>query len=488
MSLFRIIPDNLFSVLSSPNRHLYVEALFTLRKAFKSEYTIERETLQSMLIDRVGQLEMQWQEENAEENGSLAGHADLGRLLMQKLEQTGWLELEYKQTSFEQLVTLPPYAVSILDVLWSLTEESEQEYGRHAFFTYTMLKSAEAIRLGPRRDDEAEEAWMAIDQAAREAGNLLDALKTLLNNIRRYHRMLSEYLSTQEILDGHFNQFQVLINERVYHPLKTRDAVQRYRVPVMSLCDQLLSDASFLDFLKENTAAAQELKEIEPAQQLIEWLQAVYDVFDRIESLLADIDQKNRAYTRASTDRLLYMIQREDNIRSYLIHLLSKARSLPEKMQDVLRESPQLSRQRSLGPDSLFLRGLRRLSDEGPPMAIRADDEAVNLEHQQGNFIDRFLKEATHRYSHQRVLDFIEALLRGKDELSSEDIELASDEDYILLILAIVKQHERNLPYKVRLADTTSRLSKGAYAIPRFTIHRKATAKSVAARKEDRHD
>lgn len=51
MKLFSKIPDRFFSVLASGNKELYVQALFVLRQAFKTELVIRRDELTAMLMD-----------------------------------------------------------------------------------------------------------------------------------------------------------------------------------------------------------------------------------------------------------------------------------------------------------------------------------------------------------------------------------------------------------------------------------------------------
>ena len=45
MSLFEVIPTNLFSIFNSKNKNIYVSALFVLRQTFKQELIIEKEKL-----------------------------------------------------------------------------------------------------------------------------------------------------------------------------------------------------------------------------------------------------------------------------------------------------------------------------------------------------------------------------------------------------------------------------------------------------------
>lgn len=70
MKLFERIPDKFFSVLTSSKKELYVETLFVLRQAFKTELVIRRENLTAMLMDSLESSILQADfSEEAEETG-----------------------------------------------------------------------------------------------------------------------------------------------------------------------------------------------------------------------------------------------------------------------------------------------------------------------------------------------------------------------------------------------------------------------------------
>jgi len=85
MQLFSRIPDRFFSILSSAKKELYVQALFVLREAFRTELVIRREDLTSMLIDSMEDAisEADFSEEaiedgdSAGQEGNLSGKAHL---------------------------------------------------------------------------------------------------------------------------------------------------------------------------------------------------------------------------------------------------------------------------------------------------------------------------------------------------------------------------------------------------------------------------
>ena len=89
MKLFSKIPDRFFSVLASGNKELYVQALFVLRQAFKTELVIRRDELTAMLMDALEAdiLEANFSEE-AEEEGDLHVGACHREQYMNELFQT----------------------------------------------------------------------------------------------------------------------------------------------------------------------------------------------------------------------------------------------------------------------------------------------------------------------------------------------------------------------------------------------------------------
>ena len=56
MALFNRIPERFFSILVSQKKELYVQALFVLRQAFKTELVIRREDLVVMLMDALEEI------------------------------------------------------------------------------------------------------------------------------------------------------------------------------------------------------------------------------------------------------------------------------------------------------------------------------------------------------------------------------------------------------------------------------------------------
>ena len=212
MKLFEVIPENLFSILASKNKKVYIEALFVLHKAFKQEMMISKTDLVAMLIANLDEmmLDIDFSEENEslEDNNPFGGKS-LGNLsaaahfLLRRLRDTGWVEVEYQVDSFAESITSPDYSIKIINLLYSLTEEQAAEYNSYVYSAYSDLRTADE-----ERDDYM---FTALVSAYEKTRQLLDELKTLHNNIRRYHQALNEYATVNEVLKGHFDEYKSTI-------------------------------------------------------------------------------------------------------------------------------------------------------------------------------------------------------------------------------------------------------------------------------------
>ena len=232
MPLFTHIPQRFFTILTSAKKELYVEALFVLRQAFKTELVIRREELTAMLVGSLEAniLQADFSEE-AEEMGAdredgLSGKA---HLLLRKLRDAGWLEFEYERGSFEENVTIPDYAIEVINLLYDLSTERVREYNSYVYATYAALKNSR---------ENPDYLYQALQAAYQNTVRLVDELKLLFNNIKRYYQRISELSDVNTLLEEHFDRYKEQIVDTVYYPLKTIDSVPRFKYAILSMLNE----------------------------------------------------------------------------------------------------------------------------------------------------------------------------------------------------------------------------------------------------------
>ena len=212
MQLFSRIPDRFFSILASTNKELYVQAIFVLRQAFKTELVIRREDLASMLMDALEEdfaradfseeaEELDDYEREAADPADSAGASNLSgkaHLLLRRLKETGWIETEYESNSFEENITIPDYAISVMNLLYDLSTERVKEYNSYVYATYAALENSV---------ENPDYVYQALQTAYQNTVNLIDELKSLFNNIRRYYRRIPGENDINLLLQAHFDEY-----------------------------------------------------------------------------------------------------------------------------------------------------------------------------------------------------------------------------------------------------------------------------------------
>ncbi|HHY82021.1 MAG TPA: hypothetical protein GX505_04995 [Clostridiales bacterium] len=449
MKLFDILPNNLFSILVSKNKSLYIEALFVLRKAFKQEMTISKSDLVAMLITNLDEamleidIEAEKMEfENAEDEiKSGQGLSATAHLILRRLMETKWIEAEYQVDSFEENITLPDYSIKLLNLLYSFTDDAVREYNSYVYSTYSVLRTADI-----ERDDYM---YNALLTAHENTLKLVDELKTLHNNIRRYHQAINDYVTANDILKGHFDEYKELIMDRIYHPLKTLDSVPRFKVPIIKIMEDWLSNIEILQKIAYQAIQRGKYKSMDEAMEdLIIKMGEISDLYEGMDRMLEEIDRKNAAYTRASIEKMQYLLNTDRSIKGKLAGILSASPDAPEELLELMSDSISLYNQSFIDGKSLYVRSNKFKRKEGKPLKLEELDKSAG-----DNVIEGFLEKMKNQYSHQRIITFVDRLMENKQILNSLDIKLLNDEEFIMLILATLKNGEKNLFYQINFEE-----------------------------------
>jgi len=464
VGLFNIISDNFFSILSSKNKEIYLEALFVLRKAYKQQVMISRDDIISMLIanleDKLLDVETEEDEVPREKNLSSMAH-----FLLRKLECTGWIEREYASNSFEEYINLHDYSIKILNTLYEITDITAREYNGYVYSTYSLLRTAD--------QDRDDYMYSALYEAHKKTHELVDELKSLLNNIRRYHQMLGNENEVREILKGHFDEFKELIGDRIYHPLKTFDSVPRFKNPILAMLKNWMFDTDAIETMVNSALLRKSYKNREEAVEDILYMMGdIVDIYEKIDSLIKEIDRKNAAYTRASVERMQYLLNTDRSIKGKLIEILKRTANndeISDKLQQAMGEEINIFPVKYLDEFSLYSKKNRKDRKASEPLKVEMDFDQDELLKELEDFKDR----VKNSFSHQRIMEFMKGQFKDRLEIESRDIKLMNDEDFVMLILASLKHDEINSFYSVDFKE--GYVLNGGYRLPHMKFRRKKT-------------
>lgn len=461
MKLFDAVPNELFSVLASPNRSLYADALDVLYESYQENLKIPEERLYSMLR---GKLEQQLAEAtfegediDEEELRDVSGRA---RFLIRKLNSKGWLEKQ-RGEDFNEYITVPGYSSRLLELFHQLRDDSPMRGYSYVFGTYSTLKVAsEGISVY----DKMAAVYSAYDNTQ----SLIKLLQMVYHNVKHFFQRQINMQEVNVILASHFDDFGQKVVEAYIRPLKIKDSVPKYRVPIQKILTGWLEDDALLTAM--SNAALQDRRGSDLNACRSDLLRKIFWVKERYDNIehefLDEIDQQVRRYTRATTQKIENLTNRDHNVRgnlNYLLTALSRNRRASELVEQI-QPAFQLYEQSFLSEKSVWYR-------KRPGKRTKADPVLI----QEGEIDPEMARQAQlllhSEYGRSEIAAYVEQWLGEAEVCYSEDLNLEDDKAYIMSLLAVLTGGDRSSTYTVRELEGV--YSENGYAIPRLQIKRR---------------
>lgn len=457
MNIFNKIPENFFSILVSKNKNIYIDALFVLREAFKQEMTISRENIISRLINNLEDEFYQEDFSEEDETNELKDNniSSKAYFLLRKLKWAGWVEFEMQRDSFEENVIIPDYAIKIIDLLYSIVEEKQVEYNSYVFATYSSLKLA-SIEKG--------ETYNAIITAYNNTVQLINELKSLYNSLGRFHRKMCNQDNINEAINEHFFEYKEYSDEMIF-PRFTRDSVPRYKSPIRDMLSDILADKERLENTINIASKNSKYKSREEAEDdILNKIRTVLEVYENIDSTMNQIEQKNTDYVRASVKRIQYLLTNDKELKGKLVNILKNSKH--EKVLEQMEKEVKLLRQEYISKDSIYLRSSNDKRKQGNPIALKETKELDS------KTLYDFAKSLENLYSNKKINDFMSKNFKDRPFINSNEIELKSVEDLILLILATIKADKSGKSFYY-FEDSDEIINNNGYRIPNIKFIRR---------------
>ena len=368
MKLFDAVPNELFSVLASPNRSLYADALDVLYESYQENLKIAEETLYSMLR---GKLEQQLAEAtfegediDEEELRDVSGRA---RFLIRKLNSKGWLEKQ-RGDDFNEYITVPGYSSRLLELFHQLRDDSPMRGYSYVFGTYSALKVASE---GTSVYDRMAAVYSAYDNTQ----SLIKLLQMVYHNVKHFFQLQINMQQVNTVLASHFDDFGQKVVEAYIRPLKIKDSVPKYRVPIQKILTGWLEDDALLTAM--SNAALQDRRGSDLNACRSDLLRKIFWVKERYDNIehefLDEIDQQVRRYTRATTQKIENLTNRDHNVRgnlNYLLTALSRNRRASELVEQI-QPAFQLYEQSFLSEKSVWYRKRPGKRTKAAPVLIQ---------------------------------------------------------------------------------------------------------------------
>ena len=465
MKFFEVVPNDLFSPLASPNRALYADALDVLYAAYRENLKIREDTRYSMLRNKLEQqladATFEGEDIDEEELRDISGRA---RFLIRKLCSKGWFERECGD-DFEEYITVPSYSSRLLELFHQLRDDSPIRGYSYVFNTYSALKVA-------HESGNVYEKMAAIYSAHSNTTELINVLQRVYHGIKHYFQMQIDMQDVNEVLAAHFNDFGQKVIEAYIRPLKIKDSVPKYRVPIQSILRSWSEDDNLL--LAMFNAALQDKRGDTVENCRADLLHKIFWIEERYDNMehdyLDEIDAQVRRYTRAATQKVENLTNRDQNVRGNLNVLLTalsrnqRASNLVDQIQPVF----QLYEQSFLSEKSLWYRKRPGKRTKVAPVIIQEAAPDADAAAQAAQLLRS-------EYGRTAIASYVQGWLGNENVRYSKDLNIKDDKDYIMSLLAILTSEDHATRYQIKELDGT--FSENGYSIPQMQIRWKEKKK-----------
>ena len=288
------------------------------------------------------------------------------------------------------------------------------------------------------------------------------------HNVKHYFQMQINMQNVNQVLASHFNDFGQKVVEAYIRPLKIKDSVPKYRVPIQSVLRNWAEDDDLL--LAMANAALQDKRGDTVENCRADLLRKIFWIDERYDNMehdyLEEIDAQVRRYTRAATQKVENLTNRDQSVRGNLNVLLTalsrnrRASDLVDQIQPVFHLYEQLF----LSEKSLWYRKCPKKRAKAAPVLIRETATDADAAAQAAQLLRS-------EYGRAAIAAYVQGWLGDADVRYSKDLDIKDDKSYIMSLLAVLTSGDPTAGHQIKELGGT--FQENGYSIPQMQIRRK---------------
>ncbi|MDR2952713.1 MAG: DUF5716 family protein [Treponema sp.] len=438
--------ENFFSPLAAPNRRHYAALLALFYRLFQENphglerelvvrefmqyLALHRDSLAEEIIDDMEYVQQRPMELETPENDAgldpgknpadISDERRLASQFLRRLIDSGWLD-EETLADFTKVINITAWGKPFMKALSDIEGGVKTEYESHIVTIYSMLCGETVISDGHH----------AVLKAHEECLSLIDSLKVLSQSIKGYYDNLNvEAIRSRaaSVLHEHYDLYMGEVLDKAYKRLKTSDNVSRYRMGIFKQITALLRDEKWLDESAGKYMRILQTSRQDCRERLESMLVEIRDDLKAVDPLEDEIDRRNAAYSRSSTEIIKAYIEPDSTIAGK-IGMLIKA--IQNGNDNVLsRIAHGLHRICFLSHSSL---AFHRKREEGEFSVVTSTADLEALDQTEKEFLERMRK----RLSIARISAWLDEH-GGKDRILFPGELVSDEESYIRFVYALL--------------------------------------------------
>jgi hypothetical protein len=463
--VFSTLPGNFFSPLAGPNREHYAALLVLYYRLFQENtrglerelvvrefmnyVALHRESLAEETEDSSGDSSEDGEENPGPANsgareGELlfekaadgpAGKSPAGKNLdertlasrfLKRLINSGWLG-EEMLADFTKVINITAWGKPFIKSLADIDGGLKTEYESHVVTVYSML-CGETVK---------KDGHHAVLKAHEECRSLIDSLKVLSQSIKGYYDSLNAEAvraRAASALHEHYDLYMGEVLDKAYKRLKTSDNVSRYRQGIFRQVAALLKDKKWLEESAGKYMRILQTSREECKEKLKSMLEEIRDDLKSVDPLEDEIDRRNAAYSRSSTEIIKAYIEPDSTVAGKIGLLIKAIYGGNEEVRSCIAHG--IYRIRFLSPSTLAF-SQRREEGDFSSAPSKADIEALNYNEKE--FFERMKK----RLSIKKINAWLDEQ-GGRDRILIPQELITGEDSYIRFVYSLLYGDSRN--------------------------------------------
>ena len=473
-AVFDHLPERLFYPLASVHREHYAALLLIYYRLFLEYHSgVERELVvasfddyfrglgEAPALDGVDETAESADREGSASDGPAQAERGDTRLaasaFLRRLIDYGWMN-EEEQQDFTRLINISSYATPFFEALYQVEQGISVEYESHIIGIYSSLAG----------DAAREHGEHAVINAHGHTRMLVESLKVLHQNIRRHIQALYDGdPDVHEILHIHYDLYMNEVVDRAYNRLKTSENLSKYRPRILAAVGTYLADDAWLARTAERLSVIKRLPVAAARDLLITLLTEIRDELKNLDPLLTQIDDKNRRYSRISTERIKARLYSDASVAGKIKRILGAWGSGVADGAGPQALAHGIYRHRRLDAGSIYSRRARIVENQALQLA-RPND--FDLEQAEAELLLRIRNQL----SPERIAAFLEPFCPADGAAVPAHAIVSDMQSFVRVIYAAAYAESRDgrFPFRVSWLDEHARIGRFEFRRHEFSRRR----------------
>ena len=467
MNFFERIPDNFFSLLSSPNKAIYAGCIIEAYKIYEdaSIMGIEKKIIVEVLTDY---LEKDFFDETKEhievEEGKSVTPRDKAYYILSRMQECGWIDIDITNDYVELLNFTDP-AITITEALIQLepkevftydTGEENSHYRGLIYTIYTLLTSKGNLDYG-----------LIVSEVYRNTKMLIRELRRIDSHLKEYLKMILDRSDIKELMEL-LMAYKTELVDRSYVRLKTSDNVNKYRLEIVNRLEDIQNDPIIFSAVVEHYILRYHDLD-EATRRANRDINEIIDVFNEFDQMILEIDQKNKTYLNTTIGKIEFLLKEDSNITGKLNTILKYVSDMKKKSESKYEQAIRLVNQ-AFRLKSFKLLENSSLYQPRNPYQKRVADRLLPDRLDILDLQSEFFKQYENSFSEEMVLGFLDSHLIDNKTYASALLKDDPEIDDLILVIYALIYAVSDIENKYVVTQTDIDVEKGNFYFKDFII------------------